>query len=405
MIIWLASFPRSGNTFFRVLLNSVFGIKTYSIYDDRYDIGANKTLREVVGHEFLPTNFDLVQARVEQTLYFIKTHDYPATDHTDKVIYLLRDGRESTLSYCRYLQDYTSQKKSLREVINGDTQFGTWGQHVAAWAPENAPDTLLVRFEELIRDPLALVPRLEQFAGIKAVSEQVPSFDELHRRGPKFFRSGKTDSWKAEYSQADHLAFWLRNYSIMRRFGYTSSLPPMLSEAGEFSDLFSVAAEYLCEQEKEHRARLSRLEARLDQLQRTAGATDERSSCKTQERTEFAQQAALDPTAKQLELQHVAYTDPRLREAALQSNRDGEVCFKRGDVARAEAHFLQAVQSDPGIVDAYNAGNATTSGRLWNIWRRDCASVRLTATSSLIRPKYSRRWGNGKKQRCCAGRI
>ena len=32
MIIWLASYPRSGNTMFRMMLNKVFGSKTYTKY-------------------------------------------------------------------------------------------------------------------------------------------------------------------------------------------------------------------------------------------------------------------------------------------------------------------------------------------------------------------------------------
>ncbi len=51
MIVWLASYPRSGNTFFRVILNSIFDIKTYSIYDDKGDIGADEKTSETVGHE------------------------------------------------------------------------------------------------------------------------------------------------------------------------------------------------------------------------------------------------------------------------------------------------------------------------------------------------------------------
>ncbi|MGH9425708.1 MAG: hypothetical protein ACRD2L_05300 [Terriglobia bacterium] len=32
MIVWLASFPRSGNTLVRIILNSVFGLSTSTVY-------------------------------------------------------------------------------------------------------------------------------------------------------------------------------------------------------------------------------------------------------------------------------------------------------------------------------------------------------------------------------------
>ncbi len=47
MLIGLASYPRSGNTFFRVLLNRYFGLQTYSLYDDPSDIGANRAVARV----------------------------------------------------------------------------------------------------------------------------------------------------------------------------------------------------------------------------------------------------------------------------------------------------------------------------------------------------------------------
>ena len=34
MIVWLASYPRSGNTFLRMVLHFVYGQKTYSLYND-----------------------------------------------------------------------------------------------------------------------------------------------------------------------------------------------------------------------------------------------------------------------------------------------------------------------------------------------------------------------------------
>ncbi len=74
MIVWLASYPRSGNTFFRIILNSIFGIKTYSVYDDIIDISADKKTSEVVGHKFLPEGFDISRARPEKKIYYIKKY-------------------------------------------------------------------------------------------------------------------------------------------------------------------------------------------------------------------------------------------------------------------------------------------------------------------------------------------
>lgn len=86
MIIWLASFPRSGNTFFRALLHTLYGQNTYADYKDP-EIG----VMEVTAGEEPPAPIEEL-ARREQ-VYFIKTHLLPSD--ASPAIYLLRDGRDS----------------------------------------------------------------------------------------------------------------------------------------------------------------------------------------------------------------------------------------------------------------------------------------------------------------------
>jgi hypothetical protein len=65
MIIWLASFPRSGNTFFRTLLHALYGQNTYAAHSDP-EIGA----MDVTAGEEPPAPLEEL-ARREQ-VYFIK---------------------------------------------------------------------------------------------------------------------------------------------------------------------------------------------------------------------------------------------------------------------------------------------------------------------------------------------
>lgn len=98
MIIWVAPYPRSGNTFFRMLLYYKCGIKTYSIYNDQLfeRIGAS----ESVGHELLPAPLD--QLKQDEKLYFVKTHNLPQDDNP--AIYLVRDGRDALISHANYIK-------------------------------------------------------------------------------------------------------------------------------------------------------------------------------------------------------------------------------------------------------------------------------------------------------------
>ena len=227
MIVWIASFPRSGNTFFRVILNSVFDVKTQSLYDDEFDIGADKETTEIVGHEPLPENFSLAEARSSDHVYYIKTHE--RLDHrvedADKVVYLIRDGRECTYSLTRYLNTFIGRRKTITDTIYGNNFIGAWSDHVKSWNPGARPNTLLVKFEELTSDPVSHIDRISQFLGIKPVGEKIPSFEELKEINPRFFRSGKLKSWQSHFSDEEMAAFWIRNHSQMLDNGYTDEAP------------------------------------------------------------------------------------------------------------------------------------------------------------------------------------
>ena len=222
MIVWLASYPRSGNTFFRVILNSVFDIKTYSIYDDKGDIGADEKTSEVVGHEFLPENFDIKKARDEEKTYYIKTHELldDRINEKDKVIYLIRDGRESTLSLTKHENTFSSLNLNIIDTIYGNTFIGSWGDHVKSWDPKNRKNTLLIKFETLIKEPIKYIKTLSEFLHTQPIGDKIPTFNELKKINPKFFRSGKTNSWEEAFSDEEHMAFWVRNHQVMLDYGY-----------------------------------------------------------------------------------------------------------------------------------------------------------------------------------------
>ncbi|MCT7550979.1 sulfotransferase domain-containing protein, partial [Aliarcobacter butzleri] len=232
MIVWLASYPRSGNTFFRVILNSVFGIKTYSIYDDKGDIGAEEKTSEVVGHEFLPQNFDIEKARFEEKIYYIKTHELldNRVKETDKVIYLIRDGREATLSFTKHQNTFSKQNKKLKDTIYGNTFIGSWGEHVSSWSPKNRENTLLIKFEELTKEPIKFIEILSNFLEVNPIGNDIPTFEELKKINPKFFRSGKTNSWENIFTQEEHISFWMKNYKQMDEYGYDYKKPDNFDE-------------------------------------------------------------------------------------------------------------------------------------------------------------------------------
>src|SRR5262245_61488963 len=95
MIVWLASYPRSGNTFLRAALHGLYGCQSI----DRYT--ANRPLSSQVPYGFsmrLPKDTSLEELAKSNSLYAVKTHDLPSSD-CHPAIYLVRDGRDALVSY------------------------------------------------------------------------------------------------------------------------------------------------------------------------------------------------------------------------------------------------------------------------------------------------------------------
>jgi hypothetical protein len=234
MIVWLASYPRSGNTFFRMLLNAACGVKTFSIYDDPLfdELGASDT----VGHEKLGKRVDELASSRE--LYFVKTHDRPVDRHP--AIYVVRDGRDALVSYAHYILDFIGERGPgarsaaggrraggvrdvLRGLIEGTGQFGSWSQHVLSWTARPEPRPFTVRFEDLLQDPKLWLTRALQGCGATiaiANDLEVPAFDSLHQKWPQFFRRGTAATWRDDMSDDLHELFWRHHARAMEISGY-----------------------------------------------------------------------------------------------------------------------------------------------------------------------------------------
>jgi hypothetical protein len=226
MIIWLASYPRSGNTFVRTILNQGFGIKTYSIYGDKLDIGNDSATSEMVGHQELPADFNFDKAREADELFFIKTHEQFSIKHErDRAIYIVRDGREATVSFYHYNKNFTQNRYNYLQIIQGQNFVGTWGNHYLSWQEMGTEKCLYFLFEDLIADPLKAMENISGFTGKSALTDKLPTFSDLNKTNPRFFRSGQTDSFLKELSKFEQDYFWLCNGRAMHLAGYTQKTP------------------------------------------------------------------------------------------------------------------------------------------------------------------------------------
>lgn len=206
--IWLASYPRSGNTLLRTILWHCFGLRSASLYP--LDLGGNRALEEHVGHiEHGPRIKDRLR---ENGVALIKTHERPQDGNP--AIYVIRDGRAAAVSLWRF----GGKAIPLEAVIDGRHRFGTWADHVRAWGPERRPNTLLLKYEDL-RDDLAVsVERISCFLGRPAIGERLPDRNAIAASDGQWVRT--ESSWRTELEGPALDRFNEMNRDVLAAYGY-----------------------------------------------------------------------------------------------------------------------------------------------------------------------------------------
>jgi hypothetical protein len=98
MIVWLASYPRSGNTFLRALIARAFRTNTLSVYsEDRKTVCELALTQSGAESSSSVTAAQIDELRADSNIHFVKTHELAATlPSYDYCVYLVRDGRDAT---------------------------------------------------------------------------------------------------------------------------------------------------------------------------------------------------------------------------------------------------------------------------------------------------------------------
>jgi hypothetical protein len=233
MIVWVASFPRSGNTFFRIVLHRLYRVPTHVVYD--FDGVAGQIGPDLIGYQDRPMSFE--RMRESSKVFFVKTHRQrhdPLISERDKAICLVRDGRDCVVSWARlrtepfagaadYDARFAQEARSIITRRSGGTAH--WGQNVLSWHHSPAPEPVWVRFEDLIADPLRTVRAAvtATASGLRPIDgPQIPAFDELRSHDPSFFRAGTTGRYRTELPPDLHDLFWKQpmNVIAMGHLGY-----------------------------------------------------------------------------------------------------------------------------------------------------------------------------------------
>ena len=173
MIIWLASYPKSGNTLLRSMLSSYLfsedGIFNFDLLKKIKQF-PNKLTFESLGVDTSDYN-ELIKNSIRaqenmnkgRSVGFMKTHNmlfnfkgkYPFTDYNNSlgVVYVVRDPRNVVLSYARHVG--VSVKEAVKIVTKSVSTNvmiqGNWSQNYLSWKAFRENNRyLLIKYEDLI---------------------------------------------------------------------------------------------------------------------------------------------------------------------------------------------------------------------------------------------------------------
>lgn len=274
--VWLASYPKSGNTWLRLLLaNLLCGRQGPEDINNLGLAALSLVNRPVIEDLTLVDTFLLTGEecdRMRPTLMeeawreaagrdiFIKLHDAychlaggtPVLGRPARAaLYVLRDPRDVAVS----LAFHTGApiEKAVRQILSGSTRMGgneprheqvpqpllDWSGHVRSWTGQRDVPVHLLRYEDLRADTASVFGLAVAFLGLKATPDGLAravrksDFGELKRqeiekgfreRRPEstapFFRAGRVGGWRDVLTPDQAAAIEAAHGAVMAEFRY-----------------------------------------------------------------------------------------------------------------------------------------------------------------------------------------
>jgi len=195
MIIWVASYPKSGNTWVRSIISSLVYTK-----DGIFDLSSIKKIDQYPQRQFLEyftqdynniheikKHWITSQERInlDTKIKFFKTHhlnckvdNYPFTNKecTRATIYVVRDPRNLIDSISNHFSKSIEESKKFLltskilspgkeiELRGGNviTYLGSWKEHYKFWTKDNE-NLLIVKYEDLVKNIHQEIEKIIQF--------------------------------------------------------------------------------------------------------------------------------------------------------------------------------------------------------------------------------------------------
>lgn len=274
-MVWLASYPKSGNTWFRIFLSNLFSDSPLAVHINdltETTISSNRSIidsylgmhsSELTAEEIdklRPQVFKRFSNEKGETAY-VKTHEawtlnslgipiFPK-EITKGVLYIIRNPLDLAISYAFHnnesidgtisiLNNEFSKLCEQKLKLNIQTQqlLSSWSNHVSSWIDDSKLPVHVIRYEDMLEHPLNAFKRAADFLHLKYEESEIKkainksSFDTLKdmetsegfkERGihsEAFFRKGKSNEWESGLSKNQIDEIVKHHGKIMKRFGY-----------------------------------------------------------------------------------------------------------------------------------------------------------------------------------------
>lgn len=270
-IVWLASYPKSGNTWLRsflanYLVNAASPVPINEVH--KFGLGDNITQmyrRVATG----PVDLNDVEASVRlrprvlaaivannADVNLVKTHNInrdiygvqliPA-EVTRSAIYVMRNPLDMVLSYAKHTgQTIEKAAQDICHPHNGTAPYeknvatflGSWSDHVKSWTQPLPYPVLVLRYEDMLANPAEAFGKVVEHFGMTVDQERLErairhcSFDELRKQEEKsgfieksehsdrFFSKGQAGHWRTELDPELARTIRQSNKRMMKQYGY-----------------------------------------------------------------------------------------------------------------------------------------------------------------------------------------
>jgi hypothetical protein len=232
--VFFAAYPRSGTTWTRFVLFEMLsgmpaGFKVTNQLMPGVSLLHKKALR------LLPEGGRL-----------IATHEYYRKEYR-RAIYMVRDGRDVLLSEYAFLKALDFFKGDQDEFVEHFlftcvSAFGPWHRHIDSWMDSpiaNTENMMLVRFENLRKDPVLGFAKMAEFLGVDVDLEKIKlavannSIQQMRAKEDnepvpasvkgRFVRDGAVRGWVSRLTPAQVCLIEKHAGNALMRLGYALS--------------------------------------------------------------------------------------------------------------------------------------------------------------------------------------